>query len=328
MIGGNIPGVTKVLSVTLYDHVEALDYGRRTCWRAACWCSPSWCCSPSMAARGCRAPSDERPAGALPHARGEFALDAELSVPARGVTALFGASGCGKDHPAALHRRARARIRGVSSRSTARPGRTKRKGGSCLPMSAPVATCSRKRACSRTFRFAATSSTDYRRVPGEPAQGRVRRHRRDAGPLAAARPATGRALRRRAPARGHRARGAVEPAPAAHGRADRRRSTPRARARCSTTSSACATSSRIPIFYVSHAIDEVVRLADTMAVMSDGKVVACGGVTELASRLDLRPVPRPLRGRNGASRPLWRRTTWRMGSLRCASTAASCTPRM
>lgn len=28
MIGGNIPAVTKVLSVTLYDHVEALDYGR------------------------------------------------------------------------------------------------------------------------------------------------------------------------------------------------------------------------------------------------------------------------------------------------------------
>ena len=27
MIGGNIPGATKVLSVALYDHVEALDYG-------------------------------------------------------------------------------------------------------------------------------------------------------------------------------------------------------------------------------------------------------------------------------------------------------------
>lgn len=28
MIGGNIPGTTKVLSVALYDHVEALDYGK------------------------------------------------------------------------------------------------------------------------------------------------------------------------------------------------------------------------------------------------------------------------------------------------------------
>jgi molybdate transport system permease protein len=27
MIGGNIPGATRVLSVALYDHVEALEYG-------------------------------------------------------------------------------------------------------------------------------------------------------------------------------------------------------------------------------------------------------------------------------------------------------------
>jgi molybdate transport system permease protein len=34
MIGGNIPGATKVLSVTLYDHVEALEYGQAH-WLAA-----------------------------------------------------------------------------------------------------------------------------------------------------------------------------------------------------------------------------------------------------------------------------------------------------
>ena len=28
MIGGNIPGETQVLSIALYDHVEALDYQR------------------------------------------------------------------------------------------------------------------------------------------------------------------------------------------------------------------------------------------------------------------------------------------------------------
>ncbi|MCU7810696.1 MAG: molybdate ABC transporter permease subunit, partial [Candidatus Thiodiazotropha sp. (ex Notomyrtea botanica)] len=28
MIGGNIPGVTKVLSVAIYDHVETLEYGQ------------------------------------------------------------------------------------------------------------------------------------------------------------------------------------------------------------------------------------------------------------------------------------------------------------
>ena len=27
MIGGNIPGETKVLSIALFDHVEALNYG-------------------------------------------------------------------------------------------------------------------------------------------------------------------------------------------------------------------------------------------------------------------------------------------------------------
>ncbi len=34
MIGGNIPGVTKVLSVAIYDHVEALEYGQAH-WLAA-----------------------------------------------------------------------------------------------------------------------------------------------------------------------------------------------------------------------------------------------------------------------------------------------------
>jgi molybdate transport system permease protein len=28
MIGGNIPGVTRVASVQIYDHVEALEYGQ------------------------------------------------------------------------------------------------------------------------------------------------------------------------------------------------------------------------------------------------------------------------------------------------------------
>ena len=28
MIGGNVPGETQVLSIAIYDHVEALDYGR------------------------------------------------------------------------------------------------------------------------------------------------------------------------------------------------------------------------------------------------------------------------------------------------------------
>jgi molybdate transport system ATP-binding protein len=46
---------------------------------------------------------------------------------------------------------------------------------------------------------------------------------------------------------------------------------------------------RLPIVYVSHAIDEVVRLADTVALLSDGKVVASGRVAQMAGRLELRP---------------------------------------
>lgn len=45
----------------------------------------------------------------------------------------------------------------------------------------------------------------------------------------------------------------------------------------------------IPILYVSHAVDEVVRLADTITILSDGQVKAAGPVDEVMGRLDLRP---------------------------------------
>jgi molybdate transport system ATP-binding protein len=46
---------------------------------------------------------------------------------------------------------------------------------------------------------------------------------------------------------------------------------------------------RLPIVYVSHAIDEVVRLADRVALLSDGRIRASGTVSEMAGRLELRP---------------------------------------
>ena len=46
----------------------------------------------------------------------------------------------------------------------------------------------------------------------------------------------------------------------------------------------------IPIVYVSHSMQEIVRLADTMVLMSDGRIVAAGDVDALMSRLDLRPL--------------------------------------
>jgi molybdate transport system ATP-binding protein len=46
---------------------------------------------------------------------------------------------------------------------------------------------------------------------------------------------------------------------------------------------------RVPIVYVSHSLDEVVRLADTVVLMSEGKVLATGPVREMAGRIELRP---------------------------------------
>jgi molybdate transport system ATP-binding protein len=47
---------------------------------------------------------------------------------------------------------------------------------------------------------------------------------------------------------------------------------------------------QVPIVYVSHAMDEIVRLADTLVLMSEGSIAAVGPVEVLTSRLDLRPL--------------------------------------
>ena len=46
---------------------------------------------------------------------------------------------------------------------------------------------------------------------------------------------------------------------------------------------------RIPMVYVSHSLDEVVRLADVVVLMSEGRVLATGPVREMAGRIELRP---------------------------------------
>ncbi len=46
----------------------------------------------------------------------------------------------------------------------------------------------------------------------------------------------------------------------------------------------------IPILYVTHSVEEVVRLAARMIVMADGEVVAEGPTTEIYERLDLQPL--------------------------------------
>ena len=44
------------------------------------------------------------------------------------------------------------------------------------------------------------------------------------------------------------------------------------------------------VVYVSHSMDEIVRLADTVVLMSEGKTVATGSVEAVMGRLDLRPL--------------------------------------
>jgi len=46
---------------------------------------------------------------------------------------------------------------------------------------------------------------------------------------------------------------------------------------------------RVPIVYVSHSLDEVVRLANTVVLVSDGRVLGAGGLREIMSRAELRP---------------------------------------
>lgn len=55
---------------------------------------------------------------------------------------------------------------------------------------------------------------------------------------------------------------------------------------------------KVPIVLVSHSVAEVARLADTVAVLADGKLTACGSASEVLGRLDLLPAEE--RGEGGA----------------------------
>ena len=46
---------------------------------------------------------------------------------------------------------------------------------------------------------------------------------------------------------------------------------------------------KVPIVYVSHAVEEVVRIADTVVLMSSGSVLAVGPAEDVMGRPDLRP---------------------------------------
>jgi len=219
--------------------------------------------------------------------RGDFLLDAELTTPARGVTALFGASGSGKT----------TLLRCVAGLERAPEGYLEVDGETWQDDARDLFVPAHRRACGYVFQEASLfphlsvrGNLEYglRRVPGT-----LRRvsfdetvATLDLAPLLGRSPdgLSG----------GERQRVAI-------GRAVL--SSPRLLLMDEPIASLDAARKSevlyyierlrdqlaIPILYVSHAIDEVVRLADTMAVLSDGRVLACGSVTALASRLDLRP---------------------------------------
>ncbi|HEX3972012.1 MAG TPA: molybdenum ABC transporter ATP-binding protein [Stellaceae bacterium] len=47
---------------------------------------------------------------------------------------------------------------------------------------------------------------------------------------------------------------------------------------------------KLPIFYVSHEMEEIIRLADLLVLLDAGKVAASGSVEDLTNRLDLWPL--------------------------------------
>ena len=46
----------------------------------------------------------------------------------------------------------------------------------------------------------------------------------------------------------------------------------------------------VPILYVSHQLDEILNLADTLVLMDNGQAVAMGAIEDLMGRLDLRHI--------------------------------------
>ncbi|MGH8720725.1 MAG: molybdenum ABC transporter ATP-binding protein, partial [Burkholderiales bacterium] len=219
--------------------------------------------------------------------RGRFTLDAQLSAPARGVIALFGASGSGKT----------TLLRCVAGLARAAEGYFALGEETWQDESRGLFLPPHERACGYVFQEAslfahlsvrANLEYGYRRVPAPSRKATFEQTvaMLDLAPLLDRRPS--------GLSGGERQRVAI-------GRAVL--SSPRLLLMDEPIASLDASrkgevlyyierlrdQSGIPIFYVSHAIDEVVRLADTMAVMSGGKVLAFGGVAALASRLDLRP---------------------------------------
>ncbi len=212
-----------------------------------------------------------------------FSLDVDLDLPGSGVTALFGQSGCGKT---TLLRCMAGLERGA--------GRLDVNGEAWQDDSRFVPT--HQRPLGYVFQDArlfahldVRRNLDYGAKRAPYRQRRLfaaRPHRRPARPRPLARPHAGAAIRRRAAARGDRPGAAHFAAPllmdeplASLDHARKQEFLPwleRLRDELD-----------IPLIYVSHAPDEVARLADHIVVMEAGRAVAQGPLAETLARIDL-----------------------------------------
>jgi len=214
-----------------------------------------------------------------------FALDAAFAAPQRGVTALFGPSGCGKTTILAA----------VAGLLRPRSGRVALDGAVLLDTAAGISLPPERRRCSVVFQDARlfphlSVATNLRYG--------MRRAPRDAegpgfeevvallgiGHLLARRPAGLSGGERQRVALGRallaRPRLLLMDEPLAALDAARRTEVLPFLARLRDAA-------RLPILYVTHALDEVDALADHLVLLEAGRVLAAGPVAEIAARTDL-----------------------------------------
>ncbi len=214
-----------------------------------------------------------------------FALDAAFTAAGRGVTALFGASGCGKS----------TILNAVAGLLQPEAGRVALDGETLLDTARGIAVPAERRRCGLVFQEARLFP--HLSVLGNLRYGLSRAPRDAAGPgLAEVVALLGiEGLLERRPARlsgGERQRVAL-------GRALLMRprlllmdeplaalDAPR-RAEILPFLARLRAEAGLPILYVTHALDEVDALADQLVLIEAGRVLASDGVEELTARTDL-----------------------------------------
>ena len=218
-------------------------------------------------------------------ARPGFTLDVDLHLPGRGVTALFGPSGCGKT----------TCLRAMAGLERAQPGKVVVNGEVWQDDAAQVWRPTHQRSLGYVFQEA--SLFDHLTVGGNIAYGLQRTpaaQRKVALDQAVALLGIGSLMDRRPAALsgGERQRVAIARALATSPRLllmDEPLSAldPGRKAEVLPYLDNLHRSLDIPVLYVSHAIDEVARLAHHMVLIDAGRVRADGRTEDLVTRLDL-----------------------------------------